>query len=84
MLDVINPKVFGAFSAVVILLLWAVRYFKNQYEKEKRRNEKLVSERNEEATETKDALQATLKVLKAQLRRTQRENMMKSEDSVDK
>jgi len=73
MFENLTYDVFGAFSAVLLVLAWIANYFRKQAERERDEKHEIIEERSREKQKEIDVLEKTLEVLQAQLERAKEE-----------
>lgn len=64
MLETINLEVFGAFSGMLAILVWLVKYFKDAYKAERKAYQEVIEERYEQAQKELEVLKAMQELLK--------------------
>lgn len=74
MLESLSLEIFGAFSSVLIALLWMVKYFKDQYMESERERKELQEEVQADKEEQLKVLQSVNSVLEAQLEKEQEQS----------
>lgn len=73
MLELVNLEVFGAFAAVVAILVWLVNYFKKEADQKEEVIQKMIDERIESQSRQLEVLETTNQML----------NRLLSEDKKD-